>query len=547
MSAAPSVTGRLAWLAMRLLIVCFAMCAMSSHAQPPLSIEAQGTVLPADTLSADDRSADARSADAPQRRISLDFTRIAVRQLLPVFADFTGLNILASDSVRGELTLRLKDVPWQQALQVVLDAAGLASRREGNVLWIAPRAEIAEKDRQALQDWEQRAALEPLHTEVFRLNYAKAEQVHAMLLGAARTRGRAAGLPMVPAVAPAIGRLRGRAVVAPGAGADEAGSRRYGEERGGMAGDELSPALPPTLHATGEQGGEGSSRLLSWRGSVTADARTNQLIVSDLPDRLDAVRRLLSTIDIPARQVLIEARVVEADDTFSRNLGVKLGFASRQAHAAIGNHYGNVLPGGLAGGDADNALYSMPAGALRGVAPASIAVSLFGRAAARLLALELSALEADGEGRILSTPRVVTADHARALIEQGTELPYQSASASGATSVQFRKANLRLEVTPRITPEGHVLMDVDISKDSVGIQTTQGFAIDTKHVQTQVQVENGGTVVLGGIYTQTRRTDVTRVPGLGDLPAIGRLFRGQARVDDRTELLMFLTPSILDP
>ncbi|MBY4898336.1 type IV pilus secretin PilQ [Cupriavidus sp. AU9028] len=479
-------------------------------------------------------------ADAPQRRISLDFTGVGVRQLLPVFGDFTGLNIIASDSVRGELTLRLKDVPWPQALQVVLDAAGLASRREGNVLWIAPRAEIAEKERQALQDWQRRAALEPVRTEVFRLNYAKAEQVHGMLRGNSRPAARGGALAQLPAAAswPA-----GRSALA-------AGTAAGATEAQGQAGD-TPEQTPSVLHATGEPGADGASRLLSWRGSVTADSRTNQLIVSDLPERLDAVRALLSTIDIPARQVLIEAKVVEADDTFSRNLGVKLGFASRQGQSAVASRYGSALPrvpaAAAENADAEHALFSMPAGALRGVAPASIAVSLFSRAAGRLLALELSALEADGEGRILSTPRVVTADHARALIEQGTELPYQSASASGATSVQFRKANLRLEVTPMITPEGHVLMDVDISKDSVGIQTTQGFAIDTKHVQTQVLVENGGTVVLGGIYTQTRRTDVTRVPGLGDLPGIGRLFRGQAKVDDRTELLMFLTPSILEP
>jgi type IV pilus assembly protein PilQ len=248
-------------------------------------------------------------------------------------------------------------------------------------------------------------------------------------------------------------------------------------------------------------------------------------------------------IDIPVRQVIIEARIVEATDTFSRNLGVKLGFAGQYNNAKVGNTYNNVLPGATS----DNGPFlSLPAAAINGANPANIAVSLFNSAATRFLALELSALEADGKGKIISSPRVVTANNIKALIEQGTELPYQAATSSGATSVQFRKANLKLEVTPQITPEGNVLLDVDVNKDSVGIQTTSGFAIDTKHVQTQVLVENGGTVVIGGIYTQTESNDTDKVPFLGDVPVLGYLFRSNAKVRNRTELLVFLTPRILN-
>ncbi len=283
--------------------------------------------------------------------------------------------------------------------------------------------------------------------------------------------------------------------------------------------------------------------MLSKRGSLTADARTNQLFVSDVASKLEEVQGFLNKIDIPVRQVIIEARIVEATDTFSRNLGVKLGFAGQYNNARVGNTYNNVLPGA----NSDNGPFlSLPAGAINGTNPANIAVSIFNSAATRFLALELSALEADGKGKIISSPRVVTANNIKALIEQGTELPYQAATSSGATSVQFRKANLKLEVTPQITPEGNVLLDVDVNKDSVGIQTTSGFAIDTKHVQTQVLVDNGGTVVIGGIYTQTESNDVDKVPFLADIPVLGYLFKNNAKVRNRTELLVFLTPRVLN-
>ncbi|QRQ87655.1 type IV pilus secretin PilQ [Cupriavidus oxalaticus] len=421
-------------------------------------------------------------------RLSLNFQNIDIRSLLQVFADFTNLNIITSESVQGNITLRLKDVPWDQALQIVMDAKGLASRRNGNVLWVAPKAELQTKEKLELESQQQINDLEPIRSQVFQLNYQRAEDVRRMLLGMSAGGGAAAP-----------------AGVAGGAGA--------------------------------------SARMLSKRGSLTADARTNQLFVSDIASKLEEVQSFIGKIDIPVRQVIIEARIVEATDSFSRNLGVKLGFAGQYNNARVGNTYNNVLPGATS----DNGPFlSLPAASINGTNPANVAVSLFNSAATRFLALELSALEADGKGKIISSPRVVTANNIKALIEQGTELPYQAATSSGATSVQFRKANLKLEVTPQITPEGNVLLDVDVNKDSVGIQTTSGFAIDTKHVQTQVLVENGGTVVIGGIYTQTESNDTDKVPLLGDIPVLGYLFKNNAKVRNRTELLVFLTPRILN-
>lgn len=421
-------------------------------------------------------------------RLSLNFQNIDVRSLLQVFADFTNLNIVTSDSVTGTLSLRLKDVPWDQALQIVLDSKGLASRRNGNVLWVAPRGELATKEKAELESQQQVTELEPLRSQVFRLNYQSAGDVRNMLLGA----GAAGGA-------------------------------------GGVA------------------GGAATSRILSKRGSLTADTRTNQLFVSDIPSKLEEVQAFLLKIDIPVRQVMIEARIVEADDTFSRNLGAKLGFASKTNGAGYGNTYTNVVSPITQGATWDNSpAISFPANGINGVNAASVAVSLFNAGAGRFLALELSALEADGRGKIVSSPRVVTADNIKALIEQGTEIPYQQATSSGATSVSFKKANLKLEVTPKITPDGNIFLDVDVNKDSVGIQTTNGFAIDTKHVQTQVLVENGGTVVIGGIYSQEESNTVNKVPWLGDLPVLGNFFKNNAKVNNRTELLVFLTPRVLN-
>ncbi|MBV8634291.1 MAG: type IV pilus secretin PilQ, partial [Burkholderiaceae bacterium] len=313
----------------------------------------------------------------------------------------------------------------------------------------------------------------------------------------------------------------------------------------------------------GGGGGGNKNRLLSPRGSATIDARTNQLFVTDIPSKLEEVRALIAKVDIATRQVQIEARIVEANDNFSRNLGAQLGVTDlRQSRGGtagyeIGGGNSVSVTGTMTGVQAQtgqisttnggllNQFVDLPAASINGFTPTSVGVSLFNAAANRFLNLELSALEADGKGKVVSSPRVVTADSQKALIEQGTQIPYVSASSSGATSVSFIKANLSLEVTPQITPDGNVILDVDVHNDTVGQQTTAGLAINTKHVKTLALVENGGTVVLGGIFVQDVEDSVTKTPLLGDIPIIGNLFKTTSKSDSRTELLVFITPKIV--
>ena len=439
-------------------------------------------------------------------KLSLNFQNIEVRALLQVIADFTNFNVVTSDTVTGNVTLRLKDVPWDQALDIIMQSKGLGVRKSGNVLWIAPKDELASREQQDLEAKKKVAELEPLRTQAFQLNYTKAEHVASGLLGNAQA------------------------------------------QQGGSAGSQ-------------------TTRILSPRGTVIFEARTNQLFVSDIPSKLEEIQSLIQRIDIPVRQVLIEARIVEADDTFGRALGIKLGANDLRGirggvpgYSVGGGNYivpggnydaiGNVtLQPGAPANYNDSRFVNLPANvsgsSFGGAAAASFALSLFSATANRFLNLEISALESEGKGKIVSSPRVITADQVKALIEQGTELPYQQATSSGATSVAFRKANLKLEVTPQITPEGNVILDVDVNKDSVGIPTVAGFAIDTKHVQTQVLVENGGTVVIGGIFTQTEKDTINKVPLLGDIPVLGNLFKNKVRTADRTELLIFITPKVV--
>jgi type IV pilus assembly protein PilQ len=405
-------------------------------------------------------------------KLSLNFQNVEVRAVLQVIADFTGLNIITSDTVAGNLTLRLKDVPWDQALDIVMQAKGLDMRKNGNVLWIAPKDELLTKEKLELEQRSQIAELEPLRTETFQLNYQKAESFKTLLDNA---------------------------------------------------------------------GGNGRS-ILSKRGSAVIDGRTNQLFVTDITAKVEEIRKLVQKTDIASRQVLIEARIVEANDTFSRDLGAKLGFGLQNNHVQLGGQQG--VPGigpTPVGGNSVN----LPASTSSGVSPGSVALTLFNSAATRFISLELQALESDGKGKILSSPRVITADQLKATIEQGTELPYQTATSSGATALSFRKANLKLEVIPQITPDGNVILDVDVNKDSVGQNTASGLAIDTKHVKTQVLIENGGTVVIGGIYIQEDRDTISKVPVLGDIPVMGNLFKTTARRNNKTELLIFLTPKVL--
>lgn len=415
-------------------------------------------------------------------KLSLNFQNIEIRSLLQVMADFTNLNIVTSDSVTGALTLRLKDVPWDQALDIIMQAKNLGMRKNGSVLWIAPKDEINAKEKMEFESQVAIQNLEPLRTQSFQLNYTKAVQIQQQING---------------------------------------------------VGSGSSGVL-----------GASASRILSPRGSVIAEARTNQLFVSDIPSRLAQITELILKLDIPVRQVLIEARIVEASDTFGKSLGVKLGGGVVNSRGALG---ANVIAGSpLTGSSFTNSNFiNLPATLQSGLAPGTFAVSLFNSSFSRLLNLEISALEADGKGKVVSSPRVVTADQTKALIEQGTELPYQIATSSGATSIAFRKANLKLEVTPQITPEGSIILTLDVNKDTVGQQTTAGFAINTKHIQTEVLVENGGTVVIGGIFELTETNDESRVPVLGEIPVVGALFRTRNRVANKTEMLVFITPKTI--
>lgn len=424
-------------------------------------------------------------------KLSLNFQNIEVRSLLQVIADFTNFNIVTSDSVTGGVTLRLKDVPWDQALDIILQAKGLGMRRTGNVLWIAPKDEIAAREKLELEANAAMQSLEPLRTQAFQLNYSKAADIAVQLTGT------------------------------------------------------------------------GAARILSTRGSAIAEPRTNQLFVTDVPSKLEQVQQLIARLDIAVRQVLIEARIVEASDTFGKSLGVRLGGSdlrgirggdpgyrvSGSNRLAIGGSYNAVSS---TTGESENTMdtintsfVNLPASGQGGFSPSNFAISLFSSAANRFLNLELSALEADGKGKLVSSPRIVTADKTKALIEQGTEFPYQQATSSGATSVAFRRATLKLEVTPQITPEGNIILDLDIAKDSRGETTAAGIAINTKHIRTQVLVENGGTVVIGGIFELTESENEARVPVLGDLPAVGNLFKTKQRTSNKQEMLVFITPKMV--
>ena len=433
-------------------------------------------------------------------KLSLDFQNIEIRSLLQVIADFTNFNVVTSDSVSGALTLRLKDVPWDQALDIIMQSKGLGMRKLGNVLWIAPKDEIAAREKADLESRVSIENLEVLRTQGFQINYAKAADLAAQLTGGTSGGGAGAGA---------------------------------------------------------------AARLLSTRGSVIAEPRTNQLFVTDIPSKLEQVQQLITKLDIPVRQVLIEARIVEADDRFGRNLGVRLGGSDLRGvrggdsgykaggsnRVAFGGSY-NAVSGTT--GETNTALtttntnfVNLPASGLGGLSAATFAVSLFSNAANRFLNLEISALEADNRGKIVSSPRVVTADQVKAVIEQGTEFAFQQATSSGATAVAFRKASLKLEVTPQITPDDNIILDVQVNKDSPGEIVAGAISINTKQVKTNVLVENGGTVVIGGIFEMTEIEGTTKVPLLGDAPVIGNLFKSRSRTSNKSELLIFLTPRVI--
>ncbi|MFZ4478345.1 MAG: type IV pilus secretin PilQ [Rhodoferax sp.] len=431
------------------------------------------------------------------QKLSLNFQNIEVRSLLQVIADFTNFNIITSDSVTGGVTLRLQDVPWDQALDIILQAKGLGMRKTANVIWIAPKDEIIAKEKLELESKAAVLNLEPVRTQSFQMNYAKAEDIAKQLTGA--------------------------------------------------GGGDKSPG-----------------RTLSSRGSAMADPRTNQLFVTDVASRLDQVTQLLQKLDVAVRQVMIEVRIVEAADTFGKSLGVKFGSADLRANRggdggyqlsgdnriAFGTNYSNVVATTGAGGNVDTTsnYVNMPASTMGLGSVATFGVSIFNAVANRFLNLEISALEADAKGRLVSSPRVVTADGKEASITQGEQIPYDSCSSTGGAATcqpTFKDAALKLVVKPQITPEGTIIMDLDVSKDSRGTETKAGPAINKKNVVTQVLVDNGGTVVIGGIFELQEENDETKVPWFGDLPAVGNLFKSRSRTQSKKELLVFVTPRII--
>jgi type IV pilus assembly protein PilQ len=434
------------------------------------------------------------------QRLTLNFQDIETRAVLQLLAETSGRNIVVSDTVQGNVTLRLRNVPWDQALDIVMTTKGLDMRQNGNVIIVAPAEEIAARETADLEAKQAISELEPLYSEFLQVNYAKASDLSELISG---------------------------------------------ESTGGNA-------------------------LLSDRGSIAVDARTNTLLVQDTAESLQDIRRMVSTLDVPIKQVLIESRIVVVNDDFSRDLGFRWGVTAIN-ESGTGNG-GQFLTGTGAGSDTmvNSAISNLGDPANGTIFPVQVPVlgdrynvnvpisNAAGRIALAVLEsdflvdLELSALEAEGAGEIVSTPRVITANQKEASIKQGVEIPYQQSASSGATTVQFKEAVLELTVTPQITPDNNIIMDLSVSKDNVGdIISTGGLggtvpSIDTRSVETQVLVADGQTVVLGGIYETERRETVTKVPFLGDIPVVGRLFKSTQRINNKAELLIFVTPRILE-
>lgn len=421
-------------------------------------------------------------------KLSLNFQSIEVRAVLQLLADFTEMNLVTSDTVQGNLTLRLKNVPWDQALDIILKTKGLAMRQNGNVMLIAPAVEIAAREKQELTAQRQLVELEPLYSEIIEINFAKATDLAVLLEN----------------------------------------------EDEGEGGNQIG-------QVTG---------FLSTRGNVTVDLRTNSLILRDTAEQLVQIRKLIDRLDIPVRQVLIESRIVIANNDFSKELGVRFGAST--ANNTGGSVLNSAATSGTLDGttqilngetleQADRLNVNLPVENPAGIIALALAKLPFGA----ILELELSAMQAEGKGEVISSPKVITSNQSTALIESGTEIPFQQAASSGATAVEFKKAVLSLEVTPQITPDDQVIMDLKVNKDSVGASFNGVPSINTQSVETQLLVDNGETVVLGGVFEQTKSNNVRRVPFFSDLPVVGVLFRTTTNVDDKQELLIFVTPKII--
>ena len=438
------------------------------------------------------------------KTISFDFQNIPVRSALQQIANETSLNFVISDSVTGDMSLRLKDVPWDQALDTIMQTKGLARRQQGNVVWIAPAEEITNQERLVLEASRQVSELEPLVSDLIQINYAKAEDIANLLKS-------------VRAIEPSV--------------------------QQSMFGS-VSVAEVQTEE----------NRLLSDRGSVTVDERTNSLLIQDTAQKIREIRELISELDRPVKQVLIETRIVEANEDFSRNIGVKLGLTGINSNTDLGSMIGSgslantatVRNDGISSSGDGSLGVNLPAQGIGSVSPASYAFTLAkaGAGWASLIDLEISALEAEGNGKIVANPRLLTADKQEAHIEQGQERIFTT-NTLGEGTVVTKKAVLGLTVTPQITPDDRVILDVFVTKDSFVSPTEEN--INTLQVRTQVLLDNGETIVLGGIYTQQTSESVSKVPVLGDLPVLGPLFRTKGILDNRRELLIFLTPRIINP
>ena len=452
-------------------------------------------------------------------KLTLNFQNVEVRAVLQVIADFTGLNIIASDTVSGNVTLRLKDVPWDQALEIILRAKGLDKRTSGSVIWVAPRDELAAKERSELESKKSISDLEPLTTRSYRLNYLRADEAMAVLSGDSRS----------------INANQEAATCSPsstGIKADVAA--------GGSSGSSSSTSSGGTTTTNKV------NRVLSDRGGASHDLTTNTLVVTDTLDRHTAIEEVLKSVDLPSKQVMIEARIVLADDTFSRDLGAKLGIRGNVGRggtsaALSANQVDTNL---LATGSASTNPLNVNLGVTTAIAP-SLGFTIFNAASNVLLSLELQALEADNRGKIVSNPRVVTTNLRPAVILQGTQIPYQTVSTTG-TQTSFKDALLCLLVSPQVLNNDSIILNVEVTKDAQGVNTTAGPAINVKRVKTQVRVNNGETAVLGGIFEQTLRNDTDKVPFFGDVPILGNLFKRNSKSDTKSEMLIFLTPRVLD-
>lgn len=437
-------------------------------------------------------------------KLSLNFQNVEVRSVLQVIADFTGLNIIASDTVSGNLTLRLKDVPWDQALDLIMQTKGLDKRQNGNVIWVAPKDELLTKEKLEFEARSAVADLEPLTTEYIQLNYMRADEAQAMLYGTVASNSSG--------------------------GANSVNCSAQAQGLTGTTAPQLAQAAS----------GDNDKKVLTKRGRATFDPKTNTLILTDTARKIQEIRELLARLDVPARQVMIEARVVVATDGWSRDLGARLTFNA--AGASAGNQLGSVFgdPSRL---DASGAGQNLPS-----VTP-NLTLSLLNLANGNLLGLELRALEASEQGKVISNPRVMTSNQKPAVILNGTQIPYITPeTANSPATVTFKDAFLCLLVDPQILNNDSIILTVEVQKDAVRDIATIGDnpAIDTKRIKTQVRVNNGETLVLGGIFDGDESKTVSKVPLLGDVPVLGNLFKTTTKLSNKTELIIFITPRVLD-